>query len=160
MTTEVDATGVSPSVTVYWRPGCPYCTRLRRGLRRAGVEAEEVDIWGDPEAAAVVRRAARGNETVPTVAVGERFLVNPSVAEVLSASQGAATGRPATARGRRLSAALPAVQWGVVVALLMTSFTLEGSGHVAASWGLDAVAAVVYFLVRLLRHRMARGELG
>lgn len=36
------------------------------------------DIWENPEAAAVVRSAARGNETVPTVVVGGRALVNPT----------------------------------------------------------------------------------
>ena len=51
----------------------------------------EVNIWDDPDAAAIVRSFARGNETVPTVVVGaldsDRAvgLVNPSGAEVLAA---------------------------------------------------------------------------
>lgn len=36
------------------------------------------NIWEDPEAAAVVRAAARGNETVPTVVIGGHALVNPT----------------------------------------------------------------------------------
>jgi mycoredoxin len=36
---------VSPQVTVFWRPGCPYCWRLRSKLRRAGVQVDEVNIW-------------------------------------------------------------------------------------------------------------------
>lgn len=36
------------------------------------------NIWTDPEAAEVVRAAARGNETVPTVAIGGEVLVNPT----------------------------------------------------------------------------------
>jgi len=70
------------TVTVYWRPGCPYCGSLRRGLRRAGVATEEVDIWSDPEARAFVRAHADGTETVPTVDVAGTVLVNPSARRV------------------------------------------------------------------------------
>ncbi|PRX44623.1 glutaredoxin-like protein [Prauserella shujinwangii] len=69
-------------VEFYWRPGCPFCAMLRRGLRRSGLPVREVNIWSDPEAAARVRAVADGNETVPTVFVGERALVNPSMREV------------------------------------------------------------------------------
>lgn len=81
-----DGTAPSPDssaqVTVYWRPGCPFCAMLRAGLRRHDVEFTEVDIWQDPDAAAFVRSVARGNETVPTVTVGTVSLVNPSAREV------------------------------------------------------------------------------
>jgi len=73
------------AVEVLWRPGCGYCARLRRGLRRAGIATEEHDIWADPAAAARVRAATGGSETVPTVFVGERALVNPTVGEVAAA---------------------------------------------------------------------------
>ncbi|MBX7270113.1 NrdH-redoxin [Micromonospora sp. Llam7] len=69
-------------VTVYSRPGCPYCYLLRRGLRRRGVTFTEIDIWQQPEAAAAVRAVADGNETVPTVHVAGRWLVNPRAAHV------------------------------------------------------------------------------
>lgn len=59
---------------------------LRRGLRRAGLEATEIDIWRSPEAAARVRQVTGGDETVPTVIVGEHALVNPSTAAVLAAA--------------------------------------------------------------------------
>lgn len=74
-----------PPVTVYWRPGCAYCARLRRGLSRAGIATAEVNIWAEPDAAAIVRGIATGNETVPTVVVGDVSLVNPSTAEVRQA---------------------------------------------------------------------------
>lgn len=73
-----------PIVTVYWRPGCPFCSSLRQGLKRAGLATQEVDIWSDPEAAAFVRTHAGGNETVPTVAIGPSVLVNPSARQVVS----------------------------------------------------------------------------
>ena len=72
-------------IEVLWRPGCPYCAWLRRGLARASIDTVERDIWSDPDAAARVRAATGGDETVPTVIVGSRALVNPSVAQVVSA---------------------------------------------------------------------------
>ena len=77
-------------VTVYSRPGCPYCFMLRRGLRRRDIAFTEVDIWQDPAAAAKVRAVADGNETVPTVEVAGRWLVNPGVEQVREL----AVGRP------------------------------------------------------------------
>jgi glutaredoxin len=61
---------------------------LRRQLEKVGVECVEHNIWDEPAAAAVVRRFANGNETVPTVVIGDVGLVNPSgrqVAEHLEA---------------------------------------------------------------------------
>ncbi len=72
-------------VTVYWRPGCGFCQGLLRSLERAGLDFARVDIWQEPEAAAFVRSVADGNETVPTVRVGDVAMVNPSGGEVLSA---------------------------------------------------------------------------
>ncbi len=68
----------APALTVYWRPGCPYCASLRRRLRRHQVPADWCNIWHEPAAAAFVRSAAGGNETVPTVVVGGSAHVNPS----------------------------------------------------------------------------------
>ncbi|GAT69793.1 glutathione S-transferase N-terminal domain-containing protein [Planomonospora sp. ID91781] len=73
-------------VVVYWRPGCPYCMRLRTRLRFTRLRYSEVNIWKDPEAAAFVRSVADGNETVPTVTVAGRAMVNPSKSQVLEAA--------------------------------------------------------------------------
>ena len=78
--------GPPAEITVYWRPGCPFCSMLKRSLDRAGVATTEVNIWDDPASAAVVRGAANGNETVPTVEVGGRLLVNPSAKQVMAAA--------------------------------------------------------------------------
>lgn len=76
-------TGATPdAIDVYWRPGCPYCSSLLRSLRRSGIPTRLHNIWEDDEAAATVRRVARGNETVPTVIVGGRSLVNPGIGAV------------------------------------------------------------------------------
>ncbi|MFG3164921.1 glutaredoxin domain-containing protein [Streptomyces sp. NPDC048232] len=63
---------------VYWRPGCKYCIRLRFRLGRSGRQLHWVDIWRDPAAAAAVRDANDGNETVPTVVVAGRPHTNPA----------------------------------------------------------------------------------
>lgn len=70
------------SIDFYWRPGCPFCSRLEQVLAQANVPTVRRNIWDDPEAAAFVRSVADGNETVPTVTVGERSFVNPSPNEL------------------------------------------------------------------------------
>jgi mycoredoxin len=62
---------------VYWRPGCPFCLRLRATLAGTSRRAHWVDIWKDPEGAAAVRAVADGNETVPTVILAGAPHVNP-----------------------------------------------------------------------------------
>ncbi|MGI8523371.1 MAG: glutaredoxin domain-containing protein, partial [Nocardioides sp.] len=48
----VTASSATPvqAVEVFWRPGCPYCSMLRRGLARRGVAATWRDIWDDEDA--------------------------------------------------------------------------------------------------------------
>jgi glutaredoxin len=81
--------GAAP-VTVFLRPGCPFCAVLLLGLARTGLAFHRVDIWQQPEAAAWVRSVANGNETVPTVHVtatgmaSSVALVNPSIHELVA----------------------------------------------------------------------------
>ncbi|WP_007025884.1 glutaredoxin family protein [Saccharomonospora iraqiensis] len=72
-------------IEFYWRPGCPFCAILRGRLRNTGLPVREINIWEDSEAAARVRAATDGDETVPTVFLGDRVLVNPSINEVTDA---------------------------------------------------------------------------
>lgn len=90
--TDTDTSGDDPvddhaEVVVYWRPGCMFCSSLRRRLARAGLSTREVNIWDEPDGAAAVREAAGGNETVPTVAVGGQVLVNPPAEVVVDLAQ-------------------------------------------------------------------------
>lgn len=80
-----DARGTVDGIRFYRRRGCGFCVMLHRRLDELGVPMVTHDIWADPDAAEFVRRHADGNETVPTVAVGEQVLVNPSAGEVLAA---------------------------------------------------------------------------
>lgn len=76
-----------PDVTVYWRPGCGYCEQLKADLGRRDVPFTAVDIWADRDKAEIVRQANGGDEVVPTVQIGETFLVNPSPDAVVDALQ-------------------------------------------------------------------------
>lgn len=89
------------AVHVYWRRGCVFCTALRLGLSRAGVETLDHDIWSDPDAAAIVRRHANGDETVPTVVIGDVGLVNPSTHHVVEHLERVAPHLLHAGRGRR-----------------------------------------------------------
>lgn len=82
-------TDASPAaVTVYWRPGCGFCSSLLRQLSKTDLALDLHNIWEEPEAAADVRSLANGNETVPSVRIGTVWAaVNPSAAEVLTAAQ-------------------------------------------------------------------------
>jgi glutaredoxin-like protein len=99
--TQVDREGV----VVYWRPGCKYCMKLRMRLRFTRLQYVEVNIWRTVEAAAFVRSVADGNETVPTVTVAGKVLVNPSKRQLLEAVETYAshllprTGEPTDGRG-------------------------------------------------------------
>lgn len=86
--TSVEGGAARPLITVYTRPRCPYSFRLRRALRRHGLPFTEIDIWKDAASAAAVRAVAGGNETVPTVEIAGRWMVNPSFAEVREAYDG------------------------------------------------------------------------
>ena len=84
---------MSAELTLFWRPACGFCSSLRRQLEQTDLTWTEVNIWDDPSGAATVRAYAGGNETVPTVIIGEPgsqravALVNPSAREVLAAVQ-------------------------------------------------------------------------
>lgn len=59
--------------------------RLRLVLRWHRLHPRMINIWRDPEAAAYVRSVADGNETVPTVVIDGRPVVNPSPHAVVAA---------------------------------------------------------------------------
>ena len=144
-------------ITVFWRPGCVWCSRLRAGLLAAGVETQEVNIWRDEEAAEAVRLVANGNETVPTVTIGTTVLVNPSVKSVLAEIKRQSPGRtfeapPAVeSRTEKHRSTLEVAQWFMVVLFLALSFLVEALRQVALSWVLDGVNIAAYFLIKALR---------
>lgn len=59
--------------------------RLRASLRLRKIPFQARNIWAEPEYAAIVRSHAGGNETVPTVVIGDVAMVNPTLSEVQAA---------------------------------------------------------------------------
>ncbi len=81
--TAAGAPSVETSLTMYSTQWCGYCHRLRSQLDREGIAYEVVDIERVPEAAALVEKVNRGNQTVPTLVYSDGSAqTNPSVAEV------------------------------------------------------------------------------
>lgn len=80
----VGSSVTTEAISFYWRPGCGFCMRLDRGLTRLGVPVDKKNIWDDPTASAFVRSVANGNETVPTVVIGDQAFVNPSIDQVVA----------------------------------------------------------------------------
>jgi glutaredoxin len=91
-----------PVLDVYWRPGCPFCLRLRQSLFAERVPVRWHNIWRDPAAAEFVRSVADGNETVPTVVLAGQAQVNPPPGELRATLRSAH--RDATRFGSRFSA--------------------------------------------------------
>lgn len=146
------ATSPAPPITVYWRPGCASCVRLRAGLSRWGIDRREFDIWRDPDAAERVRRLAGGTETVPTVVIGDRALVDPSLDDVLGVLDHPTATPRARTSGRELRRGL------IVVAALLVSLALEAAGHPGLSWAFDGAAVTVVAVARTRRRRRRRAR--
>jgi mycoredoxin len=70
------------AVTMYTTPWCGYCVRLKRMLEAAKVVFREVNIERDTAAGDRIAAYTGGFRTVPTIDLGDRLLVNPSVREV------------------------------------------------------------------------------
>lgn len=70
------------SVEFFWRPGCPFSAMLERDLAGANIPISKRNIWEEPEAAEFVRSVANGSETVPTIFVGGKAMVNPPIGDV------------------------------------------------------------------------------
>ena len=75
-------------VTIFWRPGCGYCARLRSSLGSAADKATWRNIWEDDEARTYVAGVNNGNEIVPTVVIAGTPHTNPDPDVVLTALAG------------------------------------------------------------------------
>lgn len=74
---------MSEQFTLYSTPWCGYCHRLKSQLDREGISYVEVDIEAHPEAADIVEKANKGNQTVPTIVFADgTALSNPSLAQI------------------------------------------------------------------------------
>lgn len=59
-----------PQVTVYTKPGCPFCVRALSLLEKKGVEVQTVIAATDPSKRAEMIARAGGRKTYPQIFVG------------------------------------------------------------------------------------------
>ncbi|WP_262271998.1 glutaredoxin 3 [Microvirga yunnanensis] len=63
-----------PSITIYTKSWCPYCSAAKKLLGEKGVAFTEIDIEKKPEARAEMIQRASGRSTVPQIFIGERHV--------------------------------------------------------------------------------------
>jgi glutaredoxin 3 len=63
-----------PSIVIYTKSGCPYCTAAKSLLRKKGVSFEEIDVTGRPADQQAMSVKANGRRTVPQIFIGERHV--------------------------------------------------------------------------------------
>jgi glutaredoxin/uncharacterized damage-inducible protein DinB len=71
---------MSPSLRVYWRPGCSSCVKVKEFLSQLGVEYESIDVAARPQA--MEELAAMGVRTVPVVARGSEYVFAQALEDV------------------------------------------------------------------------------
>lgn len=55
------------NVTIYTKPGCPYCAAAKKHYTDIGVEYEEIDVFDTPGAQEKVLELSDGNRIVPLI---------------------------------------------------------------------------------------------
>jgi glutaredoxin 3 len=63
-----------PSVTIYTKGWCPYCSAAKKLLDDKGVDFTEIDIEKKPEARVEMIQKAKGRSTVPQIFIGEKHV--------------------------------------------------------------------------------------
>ena len=54
-------------VTIYTKPGCPYCAAAKQHLRDEGIKYKEIDVYDVPGAKDEAIRLAGGQSIVPVI---------------------------------------------------------------------------------------------
>ena len=78
-----------PEVTIYTKPGCPYCAAAKEDLEKRGVAYKEVNVQGDEKALEEMLKYSEGVRCVPVfvedgkAVVGEGNLNFPKILEKL-----------------------------------------------------------------------------
>ncbi len=62
-----------PSITLYTKDYCPYCTRAKALLKQKGVSGgiQEIDITHDPALQTEMMERSGGRKTVPQIFIGD-----------------------------------------------------------------------------------------
>jgi C_GCAxxG_C_C family probable redox protein len=62
-------------VTIYTRPGCPFCAAAKQDLEERGVTYKELSIQDDPKIAEEVMSLSKGEGIVPILVIGDEVKV-------------------------------------------------------------------------------------
>jgi glutaredoxin 3 len=66
---------VTKSVTIYTKPGCPFCMAAKADLKLKGVEYTEYDVKADPQRLEEMLQLNGGQRKVPTIVEDEKVTV-------------------------------------------------------------------------------------
>ncbi len=66
---------MTKSVTIYTKPGCPFCMAAKADLRLKGVAYTEYNVKADAQRLAEMLRLNGGQRKVPTIVDGEMVTV-------------------------------------------------------------------------------------
>ncbi|UXN03699.1 glutaredoxin 3 [Bartonella sp. HY406] len=59
------------AITIYIKPGCPYCAKALALLEQKDVEFTAIEAASDPQVRAQMRERANGRNTFPQIFIGD-----------------------------------------------------------------------------------------
>ena len=62
-------------VTIYTKPGCPYCAAAKQDLEERGVQYQEISTDSSPQVLEEIGRLSKGSNIVPIIVTGEEVKV-------------------------------------------------------------------------------------
>jgi glutaredoxin 3 len=62
-------------ITIYTKPGCPYCQAAKDDMRARNVEYKEVSVPGDARAMAELAELTGGENVVPVIVDGDKVQI-------------------------------------------------------------------------------------
>lgn len=66
---------MTKSVSIYTKPGCPFCMAVKADLKVKGVEYTEYNVKADPQRLEEMLQLNGGQRKVPTIVEGEKVTV-------------------------------------------------------------------------------------
>jgi len=66
---------VPQEVTIYTKPGCPFCAAAKQDLEERGITYKELSADDDPKIAQEIMRLSGGEGIVPILVIGDEVKV-------------------------------------------------------------------------------------
>jgi glutaredoxin 3 len=73
--TKIGAVQAPRQVTIYTKPGCPFCAAAKQDLEERGVPYNELSTQDDPKIVREVMRLSNGKGIVPILVIGDKVKV-------------------------------------------------------------------------------------